>query len=153
MPSMPACSLTVKRIYHTWDKWECYPAGFYESRPKTNEKLTKEQIEAKYAEFLSNDEQFTVALERVITEWKYSCEHYLSNENMNRIAWLGQASACLSIGVPSTYCGGFNLLSDEQQERANLLAFNALNKWIVAQGEPQFASIEEAASKTEANLY
>ena len=30
----------------------------------------------------------------VIVEWVNSCEHYLSNFAMNRIAWVGQAAMC-----------------------------------------------------------
>ena len=86
----------MNRIYHTWDKWECYPAGFYDEKPKF--KATKEELELMYADFLRNSTRFKAAAMRVIGEWKNSCEHYLSNENMNRIAWIGQASACIEIG-------------------------------------------------------
>ena len=67
----------------------------------------------------------------VITTWVHSCEHYLTNTAMNRIAWLGQASMCYATGIPSKYCSGFNLLTDEQQEEANLVALDALNDWLL----------------------
>lgn len=138
----------MNRIYHTWEKWECYPAGFYENGSSD---LTTEQAEEKYREFLSG-EMFEPALERVITEWKNSCEHYLSNEKMNRIAWLGQASACIALGLPACFRGGYNLLSEEQKSKADGLALSALNKWLVARGEKPLTP-EEAQSKTEANIY
>lgn len=154
MPKERTSSLKikVKRIFHTWEKWECYRAGFYDEKPASGKERTKEEMEREYADFLSNDAKFIAGLKKVLTEWKYSCEHYLSNENMNRIAWLGQAAACASLGLPSNYRGGFNLLSEAQQERANKLALIALNKWMKRQGEKQL-SWEEAQSKTEANLY
>lgn len=117
------------RIFHTFDKWECYKAGFFAT---SKEGMTKEECENLYAEFLKNDEKFKEALEGVITNWKYSCEHYLTNKAMNRIAWLGQASACYSIHMPSAYRGGFNLLTEEEKERANNIALEYLNKWLVA---------------------
>lgn len=115
------------RIFHTYDKWECHKAGFYKS---VKPGLSKEDGEKMYAEFLSNDDKFKAALGGVITEWKHSCEHYLTNKSMNRIAWLGQASMCYAECVPSSYCSGFNLLSSEEQERANDIAFEYLTKWL-----------------------
>ena len=115
------------RIFHTYDKWECHKAGFYKSQA---EGMTKDEAEKAYADFLSNDERFRVALRGVIMEWKHSCEHYLTNSSMNRIAWLGQASMCYATGVPSVFCSGFNLLSEDQQRHANEIALEFLNEWL-----------------------
>lgn len=141
----------MKRIYHTWDKWECYPAGFYESQP-INKQGTKEELESAYASFLADSERFRAAAMRVVTEWKNSCEHYLSNENMNRIAWIGQAAACIEMGIPSAFRSGFNLLTEQQQAEANDVALSALNAWLVSRGEPEI-TMEQAASKTQMDLY
>jgi hypothetical protein len=130
------------RIFHTYEKWECYKAGFYNT---TLNGMTKDQCETAYAEFLSDGDMFSAALERVTTEWKYSCEHYLTNKAMNRIAWLGQASVCIELGIPSTFRGGFNLLPEAEKEKANQLALSALNKWLTANGLPE-VSMEEAYS-------
>jgi len=93
------------RFFHTFDEWECYKAGFYETK---FEGKTDEECKNSYAEFLSNDVLFRETLEKVITEWKNSCEHYLTNSAMNRIAWLGQASMCYATGIPSKYSAGFS---------------------------------------------
>ena len=140
----------MTRIYHTWDRWECYPAGFYENKPPDG--MSAEEATRRYAEFLRDLSAFESALHQVTTEWKNSCEHYLSNENMNRIAWLGQASACIALGLPSSFRAGFNLLSPEEQESANALALAYLNRWLVARGEPGLLP-EEARCKTEVELY
>lgn len=139
------------RIYHTYEKWECYPAGFYENKP-LDKSLTKDDCERAYAEFLKDIPAFESAMERVLTEWPMSAEHYLSNENMNRIAWLGQASVCIAHGIPSIFCAGFNLLNEAEQSAANLAALKYLNKWLVAHGKPELA-MDEAQSKTKANIY
>lgn len=142
----------MNRIYHTWDKWECYPAGFYNQRHPIAD--TSNQVaERQYADFLKNSVDFEAALIRVLKEWKNSCEHYLSNENMNRIAWLGQASACIAKKLPSCFRGGFNMLTEAEKETANLLALKYLNLWLVANGGEEIASLEDAQSKTVANLY
>jgi len=140
----------MERIYHTWDKWECYLAGFYEN--KAPDGMTDEDAEITYCDFLADTDEFGRVLEKVITEWKHSCEHYLTNPNMNRIAWLGQASLAYKFRIPSRYRGGFNLLSEEQQEAADRKAFEYLNKWMASQGY-DLLTWEEAQSRTEANLY
>lgn len=140
----------MKRIYHTWEKWECFPAGFYNDDPPRD--MTPQEATESYMYFLRDLPRFEKALARVLEEWPRSCEHYLSNESMNRIAWLGQASMCIETGVPACFRGGFNLLTDEEQKAANALALKYLNKWLVSQGEPALDETS-AKSKTVANLY
>ena len=137
------------RIFHTWDKWECFRAGFYEEKP---EGMTQEEGEEKYREFLADPLRFEAALRVVIGEWTHSCEHYLTNDRMNRIAWLGQASVAQALGIPSTCRGGYNKLTDEQKQAADDLAFTYLNKWRESRGEEPL-SREAAQSRTEAELY
>lgn len=140
----------MNRIYHTWDKWECYPAGFYNNRPA--EDLSSDDCEDIYRHLLQDLPIFESALLRVITEWPNSCEHYLSNCSMNRIAWLGQAALCIERGIPACFRGGFNRLTKEQQEAANNSALRALNTWLTRRGEP-CVSAQEAGIEAKANLY
>ena len=142
----------MKRIYHTWDKWECYPSGFYDERPPKRPETKREQIESEYAEFLADIPKFKSAMAGLIRDWKSSCEHYLSNENMNRIAWLGQAAACYALGIPSAFRSGYHKLSEQQQKDADAAALEYLNIWLKVKGEPELTP-ELAQSKTEANLY
>jgi len=114
------------RIFHTYDKWECYKGGFYAQENRAGH---SEQI---YADFLSNLAWFRAGLEAVISEWKHSCEHYLTNSAMNRIAWLGQAAACRLLGISNEFRAGYQLLSDEKKLAADQLAHEYLNKWLVA---------------------
>lgn len=130
------------RIFHTYDKWECYSAGFYAT---TKEGMTKAECELAYRDFLADDQRFSLTLAKVVSEWKHSCEHYLTNVAMNRIAWLGQAAACYALGIPSTYRSGFYLLTEDQQSKANKTALQYLNQWLVANGRPS-VSMEEAYS-------
>jgi len=139
------------RVFHTWDEWECYPAGFYDEHPPSTD-LTDDDCREIYAEFLKDPVAFEAALERVIREWPNSCAHYLTNQRMNRIAWLGQASVCIAHGIPSRYRGGFNMLSDEEQERANLVALDALNKWMRQNGRIEL-TMEQAQGNGKVDLY
>lgn len=138
------------RVFHEWEDWECYPAGFYGDKPPKG--MTVPECEEAYRDFLADIPAFESALQRVITEWKYSCEHYLTNQKMNRIAWLGQASMCLVNGVPARFCGGYNMLSADQKEAADRKAHEYLNKWLELNGREPL-SWDEAQSKTRANIY
>jgi hypothetical protein len=137
------------RIFHTYQEWECYKAGFFTT---SKEGMSKDESLQAYASFLRDIPRFTAALEHVITEWKYSCEQNLSNSAMNRIAWLGQASACYAEGLPSVFCGGFSLLSNEEQSLANETALIYLNKWLVAQGRMAM-TMDEAYTSRQSDIY
>lgn len=140
----------TERIFHTYDKWECYKAGFYESK---KDGMKSEECELAYAEFFKNSILFDEILNKVITEWKYSCEHYLTNKSMNRIAWLGQASVCYHLGIPSKFCSGFNLLTEYEQNNANLIALKALNKWLITNNRKEIELNEALSIGRQTELY
>lgn len=130
------------RVFHTYDKWECYPAGFYKQNV---DGMTADQCKTSYRDFLSDLERFREAATSVTNEWAMSCEHYLTNFAMNRIAWIGQAAMCYATGVPSKFCSGFNLLADDQQQAANEVALEVLNAWLAKTGRHPI-EMEEALS-------
>lgn len=132
-----------KRIFHTFDKWECHKAGFY--KPTPPEGMKKPGCIAAYADFLRSNDRFRAGLAKVTTEWKHSCEHYLTNSAMNRIAWLGQAAACAELGIPSEFRGGYSTMTQLEQRAADELAFEYLNKWLVA-NEREAVTFEQAYS-------
>jgi len=138
------------RVFHTYEKWECYKAGFYNT---THETKTKEQCEQAYRDFLSDLPKFRSALESVTQEWKHSCEHYLTNVSMNRIAWLGQASACYALGIPCAFRSGFSLLTKEAQNSADSLALEYLNKWLKANGRPEVDMAEARSGDRQSDIY
>jgi hypothetical protein len=135
----------VKRIFHTWDRWECYPAGFYELSVPGK---TDDECRGIYHRFLASEQSFVGGLEIVLGNWKNSSEHYLSNERMNRIAWLGQAAACAATGIPAKYRSGYFLLTRDEQKAADLVALRYLNKWLGWRGESS-VNLEQAGVNTE----
>lgn len=137
------------RVFHTWDKWECYRAGFYAERPKD---MTQEEGEEMYRTFLADISRFEEALRSVTSEWRFSCEHYLTNDRMNRIAWLGQASVVYAMGIPSCCRGGYHKLTEEQKQAADALALKYLNLWLTSRGMTE-VDFEQAGGRTEAELY
>lgn len=124
----------MNRLWHHWEQWEC--AAMYGEAPNG---LAADEAREWYAEFLSDLGWFRSALERVLAEWPVACEQFLSNAASNRIAWLGQASACIELGLPAAFRGGFKLLSAERQAAANTLAEEYLQKWLAhaPEGRPE----------------
>ena len=115
------------QIFHPWTAWECYPAGMYDGHTD----MDNDEAKRAYALFLSDIPRFTSAMERVIAEWPISCEHFLTNQNMNRIAWMGQAAMCINTGVSRKHRAGFMLLNSTQQVAANTAASIMIDKWTL----------------------
>jgi hypothetical protein len=66
----------------------------------------------------------------VVNDWKYSCEHNLSNTSINRISWVGQAACAYAINSSENIVRfAWWKLTDEEKNRANEKAKNAINYW------------------------
>lgn len=137
------------RVFHTWDKWECYRAGFYAEQAPG---MSREKGEEAYRAFLADQVRFSEALTVVINEWVHSCEHYLTNERMNRIAWLGQAAVAQALGIPSICRGGYHRLDEAQRDAADSTALEFLNSWLRRHGRAA-VTMEEAVGRTDVDLY
>ena len=117
----------IKRIYHRYEKWEDYPSGFYDSCTGKN-KIEKEKM---VVEMFNSEELTLKFMNKVIETWVNSCEHNLTNESLNKIAYIGQGACCLFAGIPSTVTMGmWSKLTKETQNRANNNAETVLNKWL-----------------------
>lgn len=116
----------LKRIYHNYNLWEDYKNGFYDiiSGNEKEEKI-KKVIE------LFNDKELTEKyMNRVICEWKYSCEHNLTNYSMNRIAYIGQAACCIYNKVPNTVTMySWKFLDYSIRERSDKIANKTIKIW------------------------
>jgi hypothetical protein len=140
----------VDRIYHTWDKWECYRAGFFEVRAPKG--LIDEDCETLYSVLLRDTNEFKSVMSAIVKEWPMSCEHNLTNERMNRIAWMGQAALCYKYKIPARYRGGYNLLTVEEQQAADEAALEYINIWMESKGY-DLQTPETIKSRSEVNLY
>lgn len=131
MSELPKC----RRIYRRIEEWECVDHGMYDEGFCVAS--DREKFVRMYAEFLSDLDAFQIGIERVFDEWPASCENFLTDANINRVAWLGQASACIEKGLPCSFRGGFWLLTASQQEQANRLAFQNIKRWILGNNDNQ----------------
>lgn len=80
--------------------------------------------------FTSDHKLFGKYMVKVIEEWKFSCEHNLSDAAQNRRAWLGQAACALAMKCPEDIVRqAWWKLTDEQKTLANNEADNAIKIW------------------------
>lgn len=116
----------MQRIYHPYWLWEDYKAGFYEN---ISGEQKKEMI-SKVLELFNSESLTKEFMNKVITDWKYSCEHNLTNESLNKIAYIGQGACCIYAGVPNTITmEAWNLLDKEIQNIANNIAEKTIETW------------------------
>jgi len=116
----------MKRVYHKWEMWECYKAGFY-----NNTQGLDRENKIKLVLGLFQSKTLTIEyMRKAIVLWPYSCNHFLSNINMNRIAYIGQAACCLYGAVPNLITmEAWSLLSIETQTQADNIAKSIIREW------------------------
>ena len=124
----------MERIYHPFWLWEDYKAGFYDNISGENKKKMIQFV----LELFNSEELTRLNMNRVINEWHYSCEHNLTNDSMNKIAYLGQGACCIYKGVPNTITmEAWSLLEKDVQKRSDLIAKEIIDKWIDNQKNKQ----------------
>lgn len=115
----------MRRIFHPYHLWEDYKHGFYGGLDYDN----KNAVEM-CANLLKDLNRFEHALARIVIEWPYSCQHNLTNEGMNRIAYLGQAAFALLYNIPNNVSmGAYSTLTLEEQQKADAMAQKYLDLW------------------------
>jgi len=116
----------MKRIFHPYWLWEDYKAGFYDN---VSGEKKKEYIKKVLEMF--NDKKLTKEnMLFVVENWKYSCEHNLTNDSLNKIAYIGQSACSVYAGVPCTVtmeC--WSMLSEEVKQRSNKIALEVIEIW------------------------
>lgn len=116
----------MKRIYHPFWLWEDFKAGFYDNI--SGEK--KKELSLKVLELFNNPKATKEFMLRVINEWKYSCEHNLTNDSLNKIAYIGQGACCLYAGIPNSITmESWSLLSKDVQKRSDEIAKEVISIW------------------------
>lgn len=114
-------------MYHPYHLWEDYKAGFYDNCTGD----IKKQKENLVIEMFNDASLTEKYMNRVIDDWFYSCQHNLTNESMNKIAYIGQGACCIFAAIPSTITMSmWSKLDKKVQERSDKIAEKVLNKWL-----------------------
>lgn len=121
-----AIKTNIKRIYHPWWLWEDHKNGFYENISGEQKKILIEKV----LEMFNSEKLTKENMNKVIEDWPYSCEHNLTNESLNKIAYIGQAACCIYAGVPSSITmEAWSLLNDSVKKRSDKIALSVIKKW------------------------
>ena len=115
---------SIKRIYHPWDKWEEVNFNMWGGVRDRKKFLNKAIL------FTADHKKYGRFMMRVVREWKYSCEHNLSNRQSNRQAWVGHAACALAFECPEDIVReAWRHLTEDQQIKANKEADKAIEYW------------------------
>ena len=116
----------IDRIWHDYRKWEGFNHGLYNENKDDGkmERINQSKL------LLKDPISLMISMYGVIDQWKYETEQFLSNQNSNRQAWLGQAACCLNHGASESETRtAWNQLSINQMERANMVADAIILEW------------------------
>jgi hypothetical protein len=117
----------MERIYHPYWLWEDYKNGFYDNISGDQKKT----LILKVIEMFNDEKLTTYNMNYVVDNWKYSMEHNLSNNSINKIAYIGQCACCNYFKIPNSItmeC--WSKLSKETQIRANKNAIESIDRWV-----------------------
>lgn len=116
----------MQRIFHHYELWEDFHAGMYnESKDGRKERVR----EAAY--ILGTPDICRKAMEKVIADWNTSTEYNLSNAEINRKAWLGQAACSCWAGVHEDETReAWGIMSEAQRIEANRIAAEIIKAWL-----------------------
>lgn len=116
----------MKQIFHHYKLWEDYKYDFYNN---CSGSIKEEKIKSAI-DFFNQPKKVEEYMKRVVEEWKYSCEHNLTNPSMNKIEYLGQAACALYDKIPNTITmQSWNMLSEETRKKSNEIASLIIEEW------------------------
>lgn len=114
----------IKRIYHPYWLWEEVEYNMW-GKIKDKKAFLEKAIE-----FTSDHILYGSYMMKAVKQWKYSCEHNLSNITQNRQAWIGHAACALAFQCPEDIIrSAWGYLTEEQQILANEQADIAIKYW------------------------
>ena len=118
------------QLFYSYTQWEDYKYGMYEEDSKDRKNRVQRAVL-----MLSDEYMCTLFMKKVREEWIIACKQNFTNAQMNKIAWLGQASCCLYAGIHEDETReAWSLLTQEQRDKANEIASNCIKEWEVANG-------------------
>lgn len=122
----------MRRTYYHYSQLEEYHNGLW--RITTGEE--RRALKNAAAKLMATPTDFQAAMARALQEWPRSCEHNLSADSINRIAWLGHAGCCIAVGCPEEATrAAWHTLTAEQQNEANRVAALVLADWDAAHSD------------------
>lgn len=115
-----------KRVYRHYLECEEYEGMMWKVLPPAD----RVDMPDKSAALMIDYEAFLASCLLVLDEWPNSCDVNLSATVINHQAWIGHAACYLNHGATEDLTRlGWRMMSEEQQELANLAADIAIIEW------------------------
>lgn len=84
--------------------------------------------------FMNNTLLFGEFMQKACDTWNFTMLNHLTNPNINRVAFLGQAAACLSMGFPCELTKkAWKNIDSGKQLKANKISYTIIYEWIQKQ--------------------
>jgi len=119
--------LIMSKVWYPYWSWETYRHGFYEGASKV---FSQKEAESLRMEFFKKTGLFRKTALKLFKEWPVATEHFLTDEQINRVAWLGQACSCYHDGLSDKYSYAYNLLEKEVRKENNKIAKDLIDEWL-----------------------
>lgn len=117
----------MNRIYYPYYEWEDYKSGMYDELQDFRDDRIQLAMKC-----LSDENICSTFMQEVVKRWKKSTQHNLTNTGCNRKAWLGQCACNLYAGCKEDETReAWKLLTNEQRDRANMIAKNIIDEWVI----------------------
>jgi hypothetical protein len=114
----------VKRIYHPYWNWE--DIAMWRKLPASEEPA----MLARAFDMTGDADEYGRWMLRVIEEWPIASAHNLTDQSLNKQAWIGHAAAQMAIESPEYITRrAWWMLTQEQRDAANLKADIAIYEW------------------------
>lgn len=107
----------MKKIWHPFWLWE--DIEMWRKVPREQE----DDFLQAAIEFTGNHKLYGSWMLRVVEEWPIACEHNLTDDSLNKQAWIGHAACQMAIQCPEYITRkAWGMLTQEQRDLANLQA-------------------------------
>lgn len=128
----------MKQLFYHYKFWEDHKNGFYGSFSGDKNKAIKDIVC-----FFSNKHETEKYMSLVTKKWIFSCRHNLTNNSINKVAYLGQSAVNLKFGYPSTITmEAWSSVPKEFQNIANNIANKIIKTWTKSHCQNQTAQIK-----------
>lgn len=122
-------SKSLKRVWVPIDEWEEIAFNMWGDVDDHRSHLRRAVL------FTGNYRLYGRYMQRVVSEWPRSCANALTDDNINRRAWVGHAACALAIRCPEYITRqAWGMLTDVQRILANREADRAILAWEVCSG-------------------
>lgn len=110
------------QFYAPYWEWEDFQNGMY--------KKTMGGDINKAIEMFTSEKLCYETMLNVVQSWPIASKVNLTNKHSNRKAWLGWSASCMYSNLTQEEtCQVWNMLTDDQREKANQIANKVIKQW------------------------